>query len=124
MGFDFTQGLNNEPLTETVQGELIQQLCVKGGLEMMKKLLGDLCIMHFEKLIIDTAAYYGHLEILKWIQGWIETVTQKQRNLPFVGVSIDRSNPPPNSLSFQGMIVTNIDYTEDPTDNRPNRVTF
>ncbi|GFH53381.1 hypothetical protein CTEN210_09857 [Chaetoceros tenuissimus] len=71
MGFDITQGLKYVPVTETVQGELIQQLCVKGDLEMMK-LLGDLCIMHFEELIIDTAAYYGHLEMLKWIQGWIQ----------------------------------------------------
>lgn len=53
----------------------------------------------------------------------VETVTQKPRNLPFAGASIDRSTSP-NFLSFHGMIVTNIDYTEAPTQSRPKRVTF
>lgn len=54
----------------------------------------------------------------------VETVTQKPRKLPFAGASIDRSTPAPQSLSFDGMIVTNIDYTEAPTDSRPKRVIF
>ena len=54
----------------------------------------------------------------------VETVTQKPRKLPFAGASIDRSTPAPQSLSFDGMIVTNIDYTEAPTDTRPKRVIF
>ena len=53
----------------------------------------------------------------------VETVTQKPRNLPFAGASINRSTSP-NFLSFHGMIVTNIDYTEAPTQSRPKRVTF
>mmetsp|Transcript_464 Transcript_464/g.560 ORF Transcript_464/g.560 Transcript_464/m.560 type:complete len:159 (-) Transcript_464:1353-1829(-) len=54
----------------------------------------------------------------------VETVTHKPRNRPFVGASIDRSTPATQSLFFEGMIVTNIDYTEAPTPTRPKRVTF
>lgn len=54
----------------------------------------------------------------------VETVTQVPRNLPFFGASTDRSTPAPQFLSFHGMIVTNIDYTEAPTATRPKRVTF
>ena len=54
----------------------------------------------------------------------VETVTQQPRSLPFAGASIDRSTPAPQFLSFHGMIVTNIDYTEAPTPTRPKRVTF